>query len=77
MEHVRSEDAKAKSEGREVVHSSVTIQYAVCPECGRVYAAGGETTTVTRAKDKEQDEQQQYQFPSGDDGKGKIVDAKA
>ena len=72
MEHVRNEDAKAKREDREVIRSSVTLQYAVCPECGRAYVAGGETTTVTKAVDKEQDKQ-----GPPEDGKGKIVDAKA
>ncbi|MCL1941718.1 MAG: hypothetical protein FWG09_07230 [Synergistaceae bacterium] len=48
-EHVRNESANAARENREVVRSSVTIQYAICPECGAQYVAGGETTTVTRA----------------------------
>jgi hypothetical protein len=51
MEHVSSENAKAKAENREVVYSSVSIQYAMCPECGVSYAAGGETRTVTKSVD--------------------------
>ena len=73
MEHVRNEDARAKREGREVIQSSVSLHYAICPECGRAYVAGGETKTVTKATDKEQDKQS----TQGDDGKGRIVDAKA
>ena len=49
MEHVVREQAQAVREDREVVSQSVTISTAVCPECGTVYASGGETTTVTRA----------------------------
>jgi len=75
MEHVRNEDAKAKREDREVVSSSVTIHYAICPECGARYAAGGETRTVTKAVDKEKDQDQQDQ--SKQDGKGILVDSKA
>jgi len=67
MEHVRNEDAKARREDREVIHSSVSIQYAVCPECGARYAAGGETRTVTRSKEKEQD----------DGTSGNLVDSRA
>ena len=50
MEHVVRDQAKASRENREVVSQSVTISTAVCPECGTVYASGGETTTVTKAK---------------------------
>ena len=49
MEHVGREKSKAAREDREVVSQSVTISTAVCPECGTVYASGGETTTVTKA----------------------------
>lgn len=49
-EHVVRERAKAEREGREVVSQSVVIKTAICPECGKSYVAGGETTTVTRSK---------------------------
>jgi len=47
-EHVRNEQQRARETGREVVAQNVQIHTAVCPECGRVYVAGGTTTTVTR-----------------------------
>lgn len=47
MEHVVRERAKAQSEGRRVVSQSVTMHTAICPECGRVYTAGGVTRTTT------------------------------
>lgn len=47
-EHVRNENTKAVAEKREVVSSSVTISYAICPECGASYASGGLTRTVTK-----------------------------
>lgn len=54
MEHVVRERAKAEREGREVISQTVTIQTAVCPECGRVYVSGGVTRTVTaKAPDAE------------------------
>ena len=48
QEHVMRDRDKAEREGREVVSQSVRIKTAVCPECGKNYVAGGETTTVTR-----------------------------
>lgn len=53
-EHVVRDQAKAEREGREVVQQSVTLHNEICPECGKVYVAGGETRTVTRAKPQEQ-----------------------
>lgn len=47
MEHVVRERAKAQSEGRRVISQSVTMHTAICPECGRVYTAGGVTRTTT------------------------------
>ena len=49
-QHVANEKGKATRNGREVVYQSVQVYSAVCPECGRVYVAGGKTTTVTREK---------------------------
>jgi hypothetical protein len=64
-EHVVREQAKAAEEGREVVAESVRIFTAVCPECGKTYVSGGETTVVTR---KKPDEKKQG------DGVGKLMD---
>lgn len=55
QEHVSREGAKARSEGREIVSQSVRISMDVCPECGRVYASGGKTTTTTKADKKNTD----------------------
>lgn len=49
-EHVTRNKAAAEAEGREVVSQSVILHTAVCNECGVTYTAGGETTTVTKAK---------------------------
>ena len=49
-QHVANEQGKAMRQGREVVYQTVQVYTGVCPECGRVYVAGGKTTTVTRAK---------------------------
>lgn len=49
-EHVTRETAKAREEGRIVTQAKVTFQYACCPECHKMYIAGG-TTTITTAAD--------------------------
>jgi len=51
------EGAEAEVENREVVSQSVTLHNGVCPECGKVYVAGGETRTTTRTKDTSQQEE--------------------
>lgn len=58
MEHVVREGAKAQSEGRRVISQSVTMQTGICPECGRVYTAGGVTRTTTAAKTPEEIKQE-------------------
>lgn len=45
MEHVGNAYDKAKNSDGEVVRASVSIKTATCPECGRIYVSGGETTT--------------------------------
>lgn len=47
-EHVTRNAAEARAEDREVTHSSISLQYANCPDCGRQYVAGGVTRTVTQ-----------------------------
>lgn len=45
MEHVGNAYDKAEKLSGEVVRASVSIKTATCPECGRIYVSGGETTT--------------------------------
>lgn len=52
LEHVSNEQAKADSEGREVISQSVSLSTALCTECGRSYVSGGTTRTTTRGKSK-------------------------
>ncbi len=47
-EHVTHETQKAEREGQEVVSVHVDIRHGICPECGKIYVEGGETTVVTR-----------------------------
>ena len=50
MEHVRSEQHKAKKEDKVVVSQTVRIMTDRCEECGTSYVKGGFTRTITRPK---------------------------
>ncbi|MCM1104751.1 MAG: hypothetical protein NC409_11685 [Clostridium sp.] len=45
QEHVSNAYKKAAQKNGEVLQASVSLKTAICPECGRSYVAGGETTT--------------------------------
>ncbi len=51
-EHVTNEKAYAEQEGREILSQSVSLKFSSCPECGKMYVAGGETRTVSKGKSK-------------------------
>ena len=48
-EHVTNNRENAQQNGM-VAHSTVTLSYSICPECGRMYVAGGKTQTTFTAK---------------------------
>ncbi|MBR2216410.1 MAG: hypothetical protein IJ849_11750 [Selenomonadaceae bacterium] len=48
QEHVSNAYQKADARGGEVVRASVRLKTDICPECGRTYISGGETTTQIR-----------------------------
>ena len=48
QEHVTNERASAQAEGGQVVAQSVSLVNGICPECGRVYVAGGTTRTISK-----------------------------
>ena len=66
-EHVVREQESARQAGREIVSQSVRLYSGVCPECGKSYIAGGETTTVSKSESKHVD---------ADTNKGQKVDIK-
>ena len=45
QEHVNHARAEGQEENKELVSVSVTMHTSICPECGRVYVAGGQTHT--------------------------------
>lgn len=65
-EHVRNAYSKASKNNGEVLQASVAIKTAICPECGRTYVSGGETTT--RIKYTNEDNPYQQNQKSADYG---------
>jgi len=51
-EHVAREQAKAERDDRRIVSQTVTLETAICPECGRIYVSGGVTRTLTASDNK-------------------------
>lgn len=72
MEHVYRNRAKAEREGREIVSQSVRLKSGICPECGKAYIAGGETRTVTKAKNEPD-----FSVGTEDEKKGELFDTVA
>jgi hypothetical protein len=53
QEHVSNAYDKAAQKDGKVIMASVAIHTAVCPECGRTYVSGGETTTQIKYYNEE------------------------
>ncbi len=58
-EHVANAYTKAAEKDGKVINASVSLQTAICPECGRVYVAGGETRTMIKYPNEENPYQQE------------------
>ena len=58
QEHVSNAYNKAQQNNGKVINASVSIQTAICPECGRTYVAGGETNTQIKYYNEENPYQQ-------------------
>ncbi len=53
MEHVANAYDKAAEKDGKVLQASVKLETAICPECGRSYVSGGETTTRIQYKNED------------------------
>ena len=53
QEHVSNAFKKAAEGDGKVLQASVRLKTAICPECGRSYVAGGETTTKIQYSNEE------------------------
>ena len=54
QEHVANAYSKASQDSNaKVIQASVSIKTSICPECGRTYVSGGETTTQIKYNEDE------------------------
>lgn len=68
-EHVKNSIIEASQSNKKVVSQNVQLYTDVCPECGKVYVAGGKTTTITASSSKSEYDRQM--------GKGRTLDTRA
>ena len=73
-EHVANAYSKAAQRGGKVVQASVSIQTAICPECGRTYVAGGTTRTKISYPNEENPYQRERKFLQGMGFRGDNID---
>ncbi len=52
-EHVSNAYKKAAQNNGKVISANVSLQTAVCPECGRSYVSGGTTSTQIKYYNEE------------------------
>ena len=64
-EHITNERANALRNDREIIHQSVSIKYAICPECNVMYPTGGTARTVSVGKSEENKPQPPEMFQAG------------
>ncbi len=74
QEHVSNAFTKAAQDNGKVIQASVTLKTAVCPECGRTYVAGGETTTKIKYSNEENPYTKQLKKIQSDALKGQNFD---
>lgn len=67
QEHVSNAYKKAAEKNGKVISASVSIQTAICPECGRTYVSGG--TTHTQIKYYNEDNPYQKGLKTADQAK--------
>ena len=74
QEHVSNAFSKAEQNNGKVIQASVTLKTAVCPECGRTYVAGGQTTTKIKYQNEENPYVKRLKEMQGDALKGQNFD---
>ena len=75
QEHVSNAYKKAALNNGEVLSATVSIHTSVCPECGRSYVSGGETTTQIKYYNEENPYQHDKKATDGIKYIGMNIDA--
>lgn len=74
QEHVSNAFTKAAQDNGKVIQASVTLKTAVCPECGRTYVSGGQTTTKIKYSNEDNPYTKQLKKIQGDALRGQNFD---
>ena len=77
QEHVANAFKSAAQNNGQVVKASVSIKTAICPECGRSYVAGGETSTQIKYYNEENPYQKDLKLQDSIKYTGRNVDDAA
>ncbi|SDP31055.1 hypothetical protein [Selenomonas ruminantium] len=77
QEHVSNAYQKAELGNGEVVRASVRLKTDVCPECGRTYISGGETSTQIRYYNEDNPYQKDLKSADASKYRGANVDIAA
>lgn len=74
QEHVSNAYKDAAQNNGKVLRASVSLQRAICPECGRSYIAGGTTSTQIKYYNEENPYQKDLKSSDGIKYRGNHVD---
>lgn len=74
QEHVSNAYSKAAKNNGRVIAANVSLQTAICPECGRSYVAGGTTHTQIKYYNEENPYQKDLKLSDSLKYKGRSVD---
>ncbi|MBR5579234.1 MAG: hypothetical protein IKW28_09610 [Lachnospiraceae bacterium] len=74
QEHVSNAYSKAAQKNGQVVSATVSLQSAICPECGRSYIAGGTTNTQIKYYNEQNPYQKDLKLSDSIKYKGRNVD---
>ena len=75
QEHVSNAYKEAEKKNGKVIAANVSLQTAVCPECGRSYVSGGTTRTKIQYTDESNPYQQDKKRMDGMSLRGMNIDA--
>lgn len=74
QEHVANAYTKAAQNNGKVLSANVSIQTAICPECGRSYVSGGTTRTQIKYYNEENPYQKNLKATDSAKYKGRMID---
>ena len=74
QEHVNNAYTKATKNNGRVLSANVAIHTAICPECGRSYVSGGNTTTQIKYYNEENPYQKNLKATDSTKYKGRLID---